>query len=68
MRVFVLLASDQTDPAPAIVYGQRVNCFEVTAGSCRSLLHSEWKGKFAYRELFLIKNRNFHSALENKTM
>ena len=45
-----------------------VNCFEVTAGSCRSLLHSEWKGNFAYRNLFLVKNRNFHSALVNKTM
>ena len=32
-------------------YGQRVNCFEATAGSCCSqLLHSEWKGKFGYTE------------------
>ena len=31
----------------------RVNCFEVTADSCRSLLHNEGKGKFAYRNLFL---------------
>ena len=45
----------------------RVNCFEVTAGSC-PLLHSERSGKFAYRKLFLIKNRNFHSAVENETM
>ena len=26
----------QSNPAPAIVYGQRVNCFEATAGSCGS--------------------------------
>ena len=32
------------NPAPEIVYGQRVDCFGITAGSCRSpLLHSEWK-------------------------
>ena len=29
-----MLAS--VNPAQAIVYGQRVNCFEATAGSCRS--------------------------------
>ena len=40
----------QSNPAPAIAYGKRVNCFEVTAGSGRYLLHSEWKGKFAYWE------------------
>ena len=37
-----LFCSLQSNPAPAIVYRQRVDCFEVTAGSCRSqLLHGE---------------------------
>ena len=35
-----LFCSPQSNQASAIVYGKRVNCFEVTAGSCRSLLHS----------------------------
>ena len=30
---------------PFFTYRKRVNCFEVTAGSCRSLLRSEWKLK-----------------------
>ena len=39
-----LFCSLQSNPASAIVYGQRVDCFGVTAGSCRSpLLHSERK-------------------------
>ena len=34
-----LLRSLQSNPAPA-VYGQRVNCFEFSTSSCRSLLHN----------------------------
>ena len=34
-----LLCSLQSNPAPA-VYGQRVNCFEFSTSSCRSLLHN----------------------------
>ena len=30
-----------------------------TAGSCRSLLHSEWKGQFAYRKLLLQRTETF---------
>ena len=46
--MFCSLHSNQD---PAIVYGQRDNRFEITAGSCRGqLLHSEWKGKFAYKK------------------
>ena len=35
-----LFCSSQSNPAPAILCGQRVHCFEVTAGSCCSLLHT----------------------------
>ena len=34
-----LFSSPQSNPAAAIAYGKRVNCFEVTAGSCRSDLY-----------------------------
>ena len=43
-----LFCSPPSNPAVAIVYGKRINCFEVTAGSCRSQLQSEWKGQFAH--------------------
>ena len=36
-----LFCSPQSNPAAAIVYGKRVNCFEVTASSFRSIFGSE---------------------------
>ena len=40
-----MFCSLQSNTAPAIIYGQRVDCFGVTAGSCRSLLLHRDKDK-----------------------
>ena len=58
-----MFCSLQSNPAPATVYRQRVNCFKVTAGSCRSLLlHSEWSWK---RKLGKERKQNY--VIKNDT-
>ena len=62
-----LFCSPQSNLGAAeIVYGKRVNCFEVTAGSCRSLLHSD-----SYKEQKLSQctgKQNYVMKNEKKTL
>ena len=47
-----------SNPAPAIVYGQRVNCFEVTFGSSATSASEKENLLTERKQNYVIRNEN----------
>ena len=57
--VFVLLASDKSSSSNCLrAESIDLKLFEVTAGSCGSLIHSEWRGIICLQNVISYKEQN----------